>query len=249
MAFHRLDSYDHNSSSSYDDSDDITDEYSPSYPTQESYHSLEHSNSYPRYQPGQYLEPIHSGETLTLHIDEHSTVYTQSNPSTLSSYGQPQSYNHSVSEEYYSYPEYASDPGSAHSYAPVGMNHFQYDAEASAYSSATGLRNIPPRSRSPTPAAEDEDYYVVGNDSYHYTGNDYPESGQYDPEKFGMHNSYSPHSQYAYPSLPTPTATEPITPVETRHFGPAPSGRVTRRHNMKKRVQLTRGNLVSAKPK
>ncbi|KAE9411178.1 glycosyltransferase family 2 protein [Gymnopus androsaceus JB14] len=59
-----------------------------------------------------------------------------------------------------------------------------------------------------------------------------------------MHNSYSPHSQYAYPSLPTPTATEPITPVETRHFGPAPSGRVTRRHNMKKRVQLTRGNLV-----
>lgn len=250
MAFHRLDSYDDNSSSSgsgyhqsYDDSDDITDEYSPSHPTQGNYQSLESSSSFPRYQPGRYLEPIHTGETLQ--IDEHSTVYTQSNPSSL---GHPtQSYDHSASEDYYSYPEYASDPRLAQAYTPVDINHFQYDAEASAYSSGTGLRSVPPRSRSPTPAAEDEDYYVVGNDSYHYTGSDYPQSGQHDPEKFGMNTNYS--SQYAsqhayYPSLPTPTATEPITPVETRHFGPAPSGRVTRRHNMKKRVQLTRGNLV-----
>jgi chitin synthase len=37
---------------------------------------------------------------------------------------------------------------------------------------------------------------------------------------------------------------EPDTPVETRHFGPAPTGRVHRRHKSKKRVQLTNGNLV-----
>ncbi|EIM82816.1 uncharacterized protein STEHIDRAFT_63761 [Stereum hirsutum FP-91666 SS1] len=32
--------------------------------------------------------------------------------------------------------------------------------------------------------------------------------------------------------------------VETRHFGPAPTGRVLRRHKTKKRVSLTNGNLV-----
>jgi chitin synthase len=88
------------------------------------------------------------------------------------------------------------------------------------------------------PAVEDEDYYVVGNESFHHDG--YSESGQHDPEKMGGYNNYG------YASLPTPT--DPITPVETRHFGPAPTGRVTRRHNMKKRVQLTRGNLVIELP-
>lgn len=33
-------------------------------------------------------------------------------------------------------------------------------------------------------------------------------------------------------------------PVETRHFGPAPTGRILRRHKTKKRVSLTNGNLV-----
>ena len=40
------------------------------------------------------------------------------------------------------------------------------------------------------------------------------------------------------------TMTEPETPLPTRHFGPAPTGRVLRRHKTKKRVQLTNGNLV-----
>ncbi|KDR75062.1 hypothetical protein GALMADRAFT_70113 [Galerina marginata CBS 339.88] len=33
-------------------------------------------------------------------------------------------------------------------------------------------------------------------------------------------------------------------PLETRHFGPAPAGRILRRHKTKRRVQLTNGNLV-----
>ncbi|KAJ3710875.1 hypothetical protein DFJ43DRAFT_970163, partial [Lentinula guzmanii] len=171
--------------------------------------------SIPRYQPGQYLAPINTGETLQL--DEHSTLYMQSNPSTLS-YGQgqnAQSLNNSVSEEYYALsPVVASNPGSAHSYA-------SHSFTSAGYSSATGLRNLPPpRSRSPTPAADDEDYYVVGNDSYHYTG------GLHDPEKANNYDNYSSYgSQYAYDSSALPTPIEPITPVETRHFGPAPSGR------------------------
>ncbi|KAH9036742.1 chitin synthase-domain-containing protein [Lactarius deliciosus] len=36
----------------------------------------------------------------------------------------------------------------------------------------------------------------------------------------------------------------PGTPVETRHFGPAPTGRVARRNKTMKRVPLTNGNLV-----
>ncbi|KAJ4476883.1 chitin synthase-domain-containing protein [Lentinula edodes] len=252
MAFHRLDSYDdsgHNYYPSHDDSDDIADEYEYEYGPSSSteggysgYASTEYlgssSASVPRYQPGQHLAPIHTGETLQL--DEHSTLYTQSNPSSTLSYAQnSQSHSNSVSEEYFGYqPEYAA--ASNHSYA----SH-SYTSAGSAYSSTTGLRSVPPpRSRSPTPAGDDEDYYVVGNDSVHYTG------GLHDPEKADDYNNYNNYSsydsRYAYDSLPTPT--EPITPVETRHFGPAPSGRVTRRHNMKKRVQLTRGNLVLELP-
>lgn len=45
-----------------------------------------------------------------------------------------------------------------------------------------------------------------------------------------------------------PTDTTPVDPVEsfpptTQHFGPAPTGRIHRRHK-KRRVQLTNGNLV-----
>jgi len=41
-----------------------------------------------------------------------------------------------------------------------------------------------------------------------------------------------------------PSADVPETPVETRHFGPAPVGRVARRNKTTKRVPLTNGNLV-----
>ena len=45
--------------------------------------------------------------------------------------------------------------------------------------------------------------------------------------------------------FPNPPSTDvPDTPVETRHFGPAPVGRVARRNKTTKRVPLTNGNLV-----
>lgn len=40
------------------------------------------------------------------------------------------------------------------------------------------------------------------------------------------------------------TSTSVVPHIETRHFGPAPTGRVLRRHKTKKRVSLTNGNLV-----
>ncbi|KAF5389469.1 hypothetical protein D9757_004290 [Collybiopsis confluens] len=240
MSFHRLNS----SGPAYsDDSDDIADEYPEDASTSHYYNDNQDSTEgfpdysepfFPRYQPGQYLAPIHTGETLQLRED-HSTLYTQSNPSTLS-YGQTQTDYQSISEEYYSGSHYTPNSVSAHSYSSALNN----DPEASVYSYGGDHSNfVPPRSRSPTPAGDDEDYYVVGDESFHYTGNGYFDSGR-DPEKLA--------SGYTYGSLPTPIATESVTPTETRHFGPAPSGRVTRRHNMKKRVQLTRGNLVLEVP-
>ncbi|KAF9050038.1 glycosyltransferase family 2 protein [Panaeolus papilionaceus] len=67
----------------------------------------------------------------------------------------------------------------------------------------------------------------------YYTEEGYLPNGQkivYDPE----------------PETPTSTlySLPPETPLETRHFGPAPSGRIVRRHKTKRRVQLTNGNLV-----
>lgn len=45
--------------------------------------------------------------------------------------------------------------------------------------------------------------------------------------------------------FPNPSSADvPETPVETRHFGPAPVGRVARRNKTTKRVPLTNGNLV-----
>jgi len=44
--------------------------------------------------------------------------------------------------------------------------------------------------------------------------------------------------------FPSTMSDVPETPVETRHFGPAPIGRVARRNKTTKRVPLTNGNLV-----
>ncbi|KAJ2922212.1 hypothetical protein H1R20_g14889, partial [Candolleomyces eurysporus] len=151
-----------------------------------------------------------------------------------------------------SYPSY--DSGST-LYAGA-VDHFAQDTEA--YTSAhfsPASRRIP-RSRSPTPAVDDEDYYLVGNDSFHYTG-----YAATDPEKAALGdsydlNEYSRSSTYysadahnvVFDPLPeTPKSSQfslPEAPLETRHFGPAPTGRVIRRHKTKKRVQLTNGNLV-----
>lgn len=138
------------------------------------------------------------------------------------------------------------------------LDHFQHDTEAFASGVYPRQSYRPPRSRSPTPFGDDEDYRLDENNVAHYTG--YSQS--YDPshvsEEFERDDDYNDEydiSQYAdvpgeddgmeggekTPSLSTSIESE--TPAETMHFGPAPIGRVRRRLK-KKRVQLTNGNLV-----
>ncbi|KAH9942456.1 chitin synthase-domain-containing protein [Epithele typhae] len=169
---------------------------------------------------------------------------------------QPTGYTYSAPPEQASAVMYPSD---------ASIDHFQHDTEAYASGTFSRASYRPPRSRSPTPGFEDEDYQITGNGSVQYTGytpspqrkqasvpneNESPlrprpfsqassnttllraMSEPADPEKVSLANSGS-------------TAfTEPETPLPTRHFGPAPSGRILRRHKTKKRVQLTNGNLV-----
>ncbi|KAF8444564.1 glycosyltransferase family 2 protein [Boletus edulis BED1] len=141
------------------------------------------------------------------------------------------------------------------------VDHFQHDTEAFASGVYPRQSYHPPRSRSPTPFGDDEDYRLDENHVAHYTGH----SHSYDPghvsEKFDddddddAYNDQYDISQYAdvpgedgemdqgekTPSLSTSIESE--TPIETMHFGPAPIGRVRRRLK-RKRVQLTNGNLV-----
>ncbi|KAL6300445.1 chitin synthase-domain-containing protein [Sparassis latifolia] len=137
----------------------------------------------------------------------------------------------------------------------LSIDHFRHDTEA--YASGTYSRPSyrPPRSRSPTPAVDDEDYQIVGNDSVHYTGQSPArQQSPYDEEKAAASHE---HYRSSYTDADGQTMysgesgnpekspyPEPPTPVTTRHFGPAPVGRVLRRRKTKKRVQLTNGNLV-----
>ena len=61
-------------------------------------------------------------------------------------------------------------------------------------------------------------------------------------EKTKLQNVFADPRRVIFPN--TPSADVPETPVETRHFGPAPVGRVARRNKTTKRVPLTNGNLV-----
>ena len=137
--------------------------------------------------------------------------------------------------------------------SPQYIDHFRHDAEA--YASGTNSRAsyYPPRSRSPTPAVERDDQ-SDGDDSMDYTSAPHElDDDQYaDLEKHGM--MARPPDIIVNRAVPFPDGEQtsisdfPETPVETRHFGPAPSGRVLRRHKTKKRVQLTNGNLVVELP-
>ncbi|KAH7888726.1 glycosyltransferase family 2 protein [Phlebopus sp. FC_14] len=137
------------------------------------------------------------------------------------------------------------------------VDHFQHDTEAYASGNFSRASYRPARSRSPTPFGDEEDYKLDENNLAHYTGHSRPNNHSHESEKVAdqYHDEYD-ISQYA--DVPgdeeeymdngenTPAfslLTEPETPVETRHFGPAPIGRVRRRLK-KKRVQLTNGNLV-----
>jgi len=61
-------------------------------------------------------------------------------------------------------------------------------------------------------------------------------------EKTKPQNVFADPRRVIFPNLPSTDV--PGTPVETRHFGPAPVGRVARRNKTTKRVPLTNGNLV-----
>ena len=243
-------------------------------------HHESHSTvEYKPYQPGQYLAPIITGETLQLEpeIPSAPPSTTHSDPfydptTPLSSLHQPNSPNPATPTEFFYNQDQPYVPPSdqsfvssyEHSVLPAGseIDHFHHDTEAYASGNYSRASYRPPRSRSPTPAVDDEDYFIVGNESVHYTG--YPDTTYgYDPEKDPLHHQQSSPEKPYYaergylpnghavvydPEPETPTSTlnslPPETPLETRHFGPAPSGRVLRRHKTKRRVQLTNGNLV-----
>ena len=61
------------------------------------------------------------------------------------------------------------------------------------------------------------------------------------PEKTKPQNVFADPRRVVFPST---FSDVPGTPTETRHFGPAPVGRVARRNKTTKRVPLTNGNLV-----
>jgi len=215
--------------------------------------------SYRPYQPGQYLEPIITGETLQLTAEaKHAESFAD--PNSLSTASTPGAvtptdfyYNHPNQP----YPAYHQNPA-----VGTELEHFHHDTEAYASGLQSGATYRPPRSRSPTPAVDEEDYYVVGDQSIHHIG--YPTSGHSgDSEKTALRQGqddkdmryysergYLPDGQAVVfdPEPETPASTlyslPPETPLETRHFGPAPTGRVLRRHKTKRRVQLTNGNLV-----
>jgi len=237
-------------------------------PEQPALYSQPIASEYQPYQPGQYLAPIITGETLQLDpVPPQPTSVTHSDPfydptTPLSSVHAPLSSGHS--EYYYSQPQGYAPPSEQshvtydanHLQPEAEINHFNHDTEAYASGNYSRASYRPPRSRSPTPAPDDEDYYIVGNESVHHTGYPgYPQDG-YGAEKEAKHSSYynergylsNGHAVVYDPEPETPTSTlyslPQEGPAETRHFGPAPTGRVLRRHKTKRRVQLTNGNLV-----
>ncbi|KAJ3539839.1 hypothetical protein NM688_g6311 [Phlebia brevispora] len=146
------------------------------------------------------------------------------------------------------------------------IDHFRYDTEAY----ATGTYRTPtqnPRSRSPTPAMDDEDYRILDNGNVQYVGyagysggyaayseekdalqrdiGSLPYNGPWRPpdaqsEKTDGSESTCTNSRFSQKS----GYKEPQSPVTTRHFGPAPIGRMQRRLGYKKRIPLTNGHLT-----
>lgn len=143
------------------------------------------------------------------------------------------------------------------------LDHFRHDTEAYASGTASRASYRPPRSRSPTPAVDDEDYHIVGNDSVHYTGyspqrqsrssaayseeqdvtQTHSRAYQYAGGGGGAGSSFQSSTDPEKSSLSTHAHPDDL-PIDTRHFGPVPAGRMVRRRRTKKRVQLTNGNLV-----
>lgn len=162
---------------------------------------------YRPYYPGQYITQIPTGETLQADGREYD-------------------YDDNDDTE-----THGSTPiNTRYEYARSTVDPFYQDTEAYASGIYDRSPQWPPRSRSPTPAADDE-YYVA---------QDITSSVAY-PNMYYHHN-------IVHDSTPeTPTSQNNSLPEkfqETRHFGPAPTGRAQRRNKAKRRVQLTNGNLV-----
>ncbi|KAI6040337.1 glycosyltransferase family 2 protein [Pisolithus marmoratus] len=216
-------------------------EYDPSSMYEESIGALPE-----RYQPGQPLQTIVTGETLEIDDNALSSTAHDHDPFSdsyrLSQHSQAESqYNQYPSDHSFpqppsiqtSYPHLPRGAPQTPNSGPI--DHFRHDTEAYAsgnYARANRLRR---------------------DTVLHYTGHSRHNGQFYDSEK--LHNNLDDEydiSQYAdVPSADdymeasekTPPIAEPETPIETRHFGPAPIGRIRRRLK-KKRVQLTNGHLV-----
>lgn len=243
----------------------------PDNPFRDSYVASSHHSHESSY------ESDHYSTTGIRYLDPNSrpvSTYSAGPSSAHSSYSGHNQYN-TVPQNYTGYTATSSVPAQTTGYSHYtyqsamptgtteyqGVDHFQHDTEA--YASGVYARGSSyPRSRSPTPAVDDEDYHVVANDSIHYTGNSPLRNSRYssqDPEKANMQDDIGAEGYYELlrqtglshdpekSSLSTSNSNshfEPTSPVTTRHFGPAPIGRVHRRNKLKKRVQLTNGNLV-----
>ena len=275
-----------------------------------------------RIQATPFLPTIDSGEPLTWDTVQPPTddpFTTPTRPRTFlpnHDYDRPQS-----SSSFHSTWSLPSRPNSAHTSIPGSLpqdphtpthypqpgirllsgksplDHFKYDTEG--YATGAFPRSLyrSPRSRSPTPAVDDEDYRISANGSVHYTGRtrgstgstlqtqytevgeDEDEDEEYeededeytqgagdedtkegegeegeDDEEYETEDDISEKPKYVpkpkkwinYSDPPvdaTPDDLGDPIPPTTQHFGPAPTGRMHRRHK-KRRVQLKNGNLM-----
>jgi chitin synthase len=193
-----------------------------------------------RYRPGQVLAPIHTGETLQLSHDNEPSQLTLSSTHLVSPMDIS---NESAHDQEDDIPPQTDRLIPSDHISSRPLDHFDYDTEAfaSGLSSRCVYKNA--RSRSPTPAIDGEDYCAMDLDSIHHT-----HSSQEDPEKVDLSARrtswistidpsaplFDEKSDISYYSMPTAPSIG-----ETRHFGPAPLGRVTRRHRSMKRMKVT----------
>jgi chitin synthase len=141
-----------------------------------------------------------------------------------------------------------------------------YTSFTSGAASQPLMQSSPRRSRSTTPAPDDDDWVITE------AGKAVNRSSTISPENsivYDIENRPSPRPSplrkdakqkpqwipTIIPAVPPmgslssrnsgPNGLEvPASPLQTRHFGPAPAGRAHRRNKQLKRVQLTKGNLV-----
>jgi chitin synthase len=182
--------------------------------------------NFERYQHGQYLETIVTGETLELPNQPPTPTH---DPFGINQY-----------DEDYAPPSNLSTM-SYDDYSPADEKSENYDYDLGAYASGIYNRSVPMRSRSPTPMLDDES-------SVRYRGTHDLEKSPFkgSPLRDISNSLRGLQSQTLVYAMDKTSSlySEPETPIATRHFGPAPPGRIERRNKEMKRVPLTDGNLV-----